>query len=233
MQDDERPPVIWVTSTRRSMQGERVMLSRPGDSDDPHRPPSSIPAPPGVACVRGTAVFGLKAAAHELWGDQGLRDIADRLDAEIRHALLDEIVLPQVWLPEQQLIAICRAAWEGPCGELDGPYSTLLGRAAFHGWGRFQKLILGLVSPDAIAVRVPSLWRRDHTHGTLETELTRGGALVRLRDHPYTETDFARKLFAETLRHVVAMTRVRGRKGAVHERHELGEGGALLIHLTW
>ena len=131
-----------------------------------------------VPCVRGTAVFGLKAATEELWGDLGLRDVAYRLPRIPRRALMEEIVMPQAWIPESHLIDFCRCVWEGPAQQVESAYTGFLGRAAFHGFGRFQKIILSFTSPEAIAVRVPSLWRRDHTHGELEADVTRNGCVM-------------------------------------------------------
>src|SRR5262249_20545178 len=129
------------------------------------------------------------------------------------------------------LIAFCRAAWEGPAAQNVGPYHTFLGRSAFHGFGRFQKIILGLASPHAIAARVPSLWRRDHPHGDLAAEVTRTGCTLRLRDHPYVETEFARERISQTFRQVMSLTRIGQAEVRVH--HGLDARGALLVHLHW
>lgn len=184
-----------------------------------------------IPCVRGTAIFGLKAAAESLWGDHGMADIAYRLPADARRALMDELVMPQAWIPEKHLIAFCRAAWEGPSHEEVAPYYAFLGQSAFHGFGRFQKIILGLASPHAIAARVPALWRRDHTHGELEAEASKNGCVMRLRDHPYVETEFARDLISQTFRQVMTLTRV-GAKD-VRVRHSLDARAGLLVHLSW
>src|SRR5437868_941726 len=93
-----------------------------------------------IPCVRGTAIFGLKAAAESLWGEHGLADIACRMPADARHTVMDEIVMPQAWIPERHLIAFCRAAWEGPVGEATATFHAFIAKSAFHGFGRFQKI---------------------------------------------------------------------------------------------
>jgi hypothetical protein len=188
----------------------------------------STPPPGDIPLARGTALFGLKASAEEMWGPSVVGEIARRLPAEARRAI-EEIAMPSSWLPEDHILHWCRGVWEGPAQMDDFAFSAYLGRAAFHGWGRFRKALLGIATPDMLATRAPDLWRRDHTHGTVTTELITGGAITRLSGGPYVKTEFSRLVIAETFRHIFRMTRVK----MVREKHALEPPDTLVIHWAW
>ena len=185
----------------------------------------------GVPCVRGTAFFGVKAALVEHWGEAGLREVRARVEPDVRAAVFESLVTPQEWLPEEHLIATCRAAWEGPARERDLAFRAFLASSVYEGFGRFQKLLLQVASPRLVVDRVPSLWRRDHTHGALTFELGDRAATLRLTDHPYADSDFAARVFADTLRGLFLLSHET--RGQVRARHTRAAPRTLVVELSW
>jgi hypothetical protein len=172
---------------------------------------------------------GVKAAALELWGPSGLSDIARRIPEDARRAVIDAVVMPSAWVPEEHVIAVCRAVWEGPAAKEDGAFTKYMERVAFHAFGRFQKLLLAMATPSTLATRTPALWRREHTHGTLAVECGERGQIIRLTGGPYLETAFTRGALAETFRQVMDLTRVK----ITHSRYEMETRETLAIHQSW
>ncbi len=179
--------------------------------------------------VRGTAFLGLRAAAEELWGAEGIRDIAQRLRPEVRAAVVDDIVLPSTWLPEASLIELCSAAWTGPAGATEAAFSAFVGRSAFHGWGRFRKMLLGMATPPMLAARAPDLWKRDHTHGLLHSDLLPDGSVTRLTGSAYGGDEFSRMLIFETFRQIMSMTRVK----LTRAWHQYEPPDTIAMHMLW
>lgn len=172
---------------------------------------------------------GVKEAAAELWGPLAMRDIALRMPAEAREAVVDSVVMPSSWVPEAHVLALCRAVWDGPAAKDDATFSKYMSRVAFHAFGRFQKLLLGVASPQMLATRTPTLWRREHTHGTLAVEVMENGQIIRLTGGPFVETEFARGALAQTFRHVMDLTRVK----VARSHHLLETRDTIAIHQSW
>jgi hypothetical protein len=179
--------------------------------------------------VRGTAFLGLRAAAEEQWGARGLEEVARALPPDVRAAVVDAIVMPSSWLPEAHLIAFCQAVWRGPAGQSEPVFTAFVGRSVFQGWGRFRKMLLGMATPAMLAARAPELWRRDHTHGALVSELLPHGSITRLVGSAYSASDFSRALIFETFRQIMGMTRVK----LVRARHTLEPPDTIAMHFDW
>ena len=172
---------------------------------------------------------GVKAAALELWGPEGMSEIARRMPEGARRTVFDAVVMPSAWVPEEHVIAVCHAVWEGPAAKQDGAFTKYMERVAFHAFGRFQKLLLGMATPSTLAMRTPALWRREHTHGTLTVACGERGQIIRLTGGPYVETPFTRRALAETFRQVMDLTRVK----ITLSRHEMETRETLAIHQSW
>jgi hypothetical protein len=177
--------------------------------------------------VRGGTLIGFIEAARELEG--GALDLVRALRPELAHMLFDELVLATSWLPESHLVDLCDAVYRGPLREAPGPYARYLDRSVDLGWGRIQRALVGFATPKMLAERAAKLWRKEHTHGELQAEVTGNRASLLLLDHPYADTPFARALIAELLRHIVSLTRV----GVVRQTHAAVPPRAVRVELDW
>jgi hypothetical protein len=183
---------------------------------------------PSVPVVRGSSIIGYIEATRRL-DDAAVARVRARLAPEVAHRLFEELVLPTTWLPESDLIGLCEAAWRGAFAEAQAPYLEYLGRGVDLGWGRVQRALVGFATPRMLAERAARLWRKEHSHGTLEAEVSGRRGVIVLRDHPFCETQFSRALIAEILRYILSLTRV----GEVHEAHALEATGVLRITTSW
>ena len=192
-------------------------------------PPRVAPSP-SVPGARRTILASFRTAALELWGAEGLAQIAARMPADARRETIDAVVLSAEFLPEEYVLAWYEAAFDGPAAGQNTEYFRFLDKMLDHGFGRVRRFLLGIaMSPVDVFPKCAELWRHDHTHGTLSFELTgRTSVTFTLRDHPYLGTPLARASIAEILRYVVALCRARG----VMSTHSL-EGNALLVRITW
>lgn len=182
-----------------------------------------------TTCVRGTILSAFREAVVELYGSPGLAQVAARLPAEVRVATIDELVVGPQWLPESCVLAWYEALWSGPCDGRADAFTIVLQRMLDRGFGRIRKAFLRLASPETILAKAPSLWRYDHTHGRLVTEVGAGVGRLRLDHHPYTESPLSRLAISEIYRYCASLTRVR----QVTESHFREPEGALVVTLRW
>jgi hypothetical protein len=183
---------------------------------------------PQVPVVRGSSIIGFVEAVRRL-GDDAVARTRAELDPNAARRVFDELLLPAQWLPERDLIDLCEAVYQGPLARAHGPYMEYLGRGIDLGWGRVQRALVGFATPKMLAERAAKLWRKEHSHGTLDVEVAGKRAMLVLRDHPFCETQFSRALIAELLRYILSLTRV----GEVQEAHALESPGVLRMTLTW
>jgi hypothetical protein len=147
-------------------------------------------------------------AAREIWGEQGVQDAAGRMPARERAEFFAE-PLPE-WAPTRAMIAFNFALWEGPVRRDKPIYFSWLRRTTDLSFGRVKKLFLSMATPEKLITSAGSIWKGDHTSGTLDGMVHgKTGTLV-LRHHPYTETPQARAAIAEMLRYAVELTRAKG-----------------------
>lgn len=179
--------------------------------------------------ARGTILASFREAAVELWGAEGLAQIAAALPAEVRADTVDRIVVHLEWLPERYVMSWYEAVWNGPAARAAPSFARFLDRMMDRGFGRVRKLFLSLVTPATMLDKAPDLWRHDHTHGELTIEHSVGTAKVRLQDHPYTTTPLARIAIAEIYRYCLSLGRARD----VTETHYTDDQGALVLTLKW
>jgi hypothetical protein len=206
-----------------SIPGSRGLHSSIGMAR-PSLPASSEPM------SRGTILHGVAAAVHDLWGDEGLRDVVSRLPEETRAATTGPAFTSLSWYPTRYLMEWDVAKMAGPAHGDEEAFRQSLRRGTDFGFGRVRRAFLSFATPVLLAQRATELWRHDHTHGTLalEPEDTPGHRRVTLTGHPFTTTALARMALSEVLRYVLSLSRVRN----VRESHGMN-GDALVIVFTW
>ncbi len=177
--------------------------------------------------LRRFYLVALRQAAHDLWGQPGVRAILEAMPHAERVEAADETV--REWVPERVVVAWGMATWEGPAARDRARLNAFLARHVDHGFGRVRRFLMRMASPAHFFDQAPAFWRRDHTHGALETHHEPGAGLVRLREHPYAETPHMRAAIAEIFRYTVQSMRAR----EVVETHALEPGGALVIRIRW
>jgi hypothetical protein len=203
---------------------------------------------------RGTIITGFIAATREMWGERGLHIMRERLPEETRRATLDEIVMASAWLSVVHIIKWHETIYEELASRDDDVFMRFVDRGLDHGFGRVQKFFLGFASPRLLIERAPTLWRRQHTHGTLTVKTegdydyalpeAQGSALadakeisvatVTLKDHPLIDVPLSRRALAEAWRHVLTLARVHDVKES-HAVEATGPAGekSLIARLTW
>jgi hypothetical protein len=186
------------------------------------------PIDPTEPFARGNVLHGFRAAAHELWGDEGLRVIGEHLSSEARAVSLESIVLAVSWYPVRFASAWHEAVWEGPARRDDAALCKFVARAVDLGIGRIRKVLFGFATPDMLFAKAPSIWRDQHTHGTLSAVREgKSKTIFTLRDHPYTKLPISRRFTAESYRYIGSLTGIRCK-----ETHKL-EGDALVVRVEW
>lgn len=122
-------------------------------------------------------------AARELWGGDGLEDIARRMPERERDEIFAD-PLPE-WVPERAMLAWGYATWEGPGRRSREHYVPWLHRMTDLSFGRIKKLLLGMANPERLILSADELWREAHTQGRFEVHLDGTRATMLLRDSPY------------------------------------------------
>ena len=190
---------------------------------------SNAPVVGDQPCARGTIFVGFKHAVHGVWGEHGVASVAAALSPEVRSQTLERVVLNTEWLPESYVLAWYEALWSGPCEQRRERLALALDRMLDFGFGRVRRVFLSMAKPSTIFEQAPSLWRYDHTHGTLSVAAGETMARLCLRGHPYTENSLSCMAIAEIYRYCVALSRARN----VTSTHYRDEDGALVVRLRW
>lgn len=190
-------------------------------------PPSVRPSAASMA--RGTVFCGLREAALELWGADGLATLAACLPADVKATTVDSFVVSVGWYPESYVMSWFIAAHERMSNRDDRQFFRFLDRMMDHGFGRIRRTLLRLASPNLVLAQATSLWRHDHSHGQLEATVGRGHAQLTLTNHVYTTDPVSRSAIAEIYRYGVAMTGVK----QVISHHSLTEPECLQVTLRW
>jgi hypothetical protein len=186
--------------------------------------------------TRGLILITLRSAAEEMFGAPALAAIAARLPADVRAATIDSPPLTFSWYPTSYVVVW----WEAVlafAGNDDAVFCSFVDRSNELGFGRVRRTLLGFVGPAGLVGRAAELWRHDHTTGTLEVVETLeagadgsgGGVKAALRDHPFGETEVARRGLAEALRYILSLAR-----GVNEVTVAYGvEDGALVMTFRW
>jgi hypothetical protein len=179
-------------------------------------------------CAAQRVFVASRAAAVEMYGDGGLREIAERLPPDVRGALIDSAIITEPWLPERFVMAWQEAVFEGPARGSDDAFRRYVYKVVDVGFGRVRRLLVNLVTPATLCTRAAELWHDEHTHGEISAQPTGHVVLIKLRHHPYVTRPIARMVMAESLRHAASLTRVK----RVEQLHRV-DGDALEVRLTW
>jgi len=179
-------------------------------------------------CAGHRVFVASRAAAVELYGDVGLREIAERLPPDARAALIDSALITDRWLPERFVMAWQEAVWDGPVRTNDDEHRRYIARVVDAGFGRVRRLLVNLVTPATLCTRAAELWGDEHTHGEITAQPKGQEVLIRLRAHPYVTRPIARVVLAESLRYAASLTRAK----RVEQLHRV-DGDALEVRLTW
>ncbi|HXU69770.1 MAG TPA: hypothetical protein VN947_10600 [Polyangia bacterium] len=179
-------------------------------------------------CAAQRVFVASRAAALELYGDDGLRQIAERLPPDVRGALIDSAIITEAWLPERFVMAWQEAVFEGPARGSDDAFRRYVDKVVDAGFGRVRRLLVNLVTPATLCTRAAELWHDEHTHGEISATPEGHVVIIRLRHHPYVARPIARVVMAESLRYAASLTRAKH----VVELHRV-DGDALEVRLTW
>jgi hypothetical protein len=189
--------------------------------------PSELPGDDSKA--RGTVFVGFRAAAIELWGDQGLRTLASALPDDVRTATIDNAVVSAGLYPERYTVAWFNAAYAVMSRRSDREFYAFLDGMMDHGFGRVRRALLRLATPGFLLDQAASLWRHDHSHGTLVTETSRGHGTLVLTQHDYVWDAVARAALAEIFRYGVQLTGAQ----QVTAAHQVTSPNTLTVTLRW
>lgn len=178
---------------------------------------------------RGTLVLGALAAARSLWGDGASAVWREHLSSDARRAFCDDIVLPVAWYPEAHFEELCDVAWRKLAQEHDDVFDAFIRRSVDSGWGVMHRALLRLATPQRLARRAPDVWRHDHTHGEMHTDLRESSGVVRVAGYPYARGGIMRRGQAEALRHILSHARVRDVRAALQEE----DGDDFVVRFEW
>jgi hypothetical protein len=180
---------------------------------------------------RGTVLVSMSAAVRELWGDEGLRDVADRLPDDTRNATTEGMLSVLRWYPTRYVLDWDEAKMAGPARGDETAFRRSVTKGIDLGFGRVRRTFLSFATPVLLAERAAGFWRHEHTHGQIvvdSSQRSEGRARVTLTGHPFVGTTLSRIAFAEVLRHVLSLSRASN----VRETHALA-GEVLSVALTW
>ncbi|MGD0525233.1 MAG: hypothetical protein ABSE49_08825 [Polyangiaceae bacterium] len=166
-------------------------------------------------------------AVRVLWGDAGLIDVAARLAASDRDAMMAPD-LP-LWVSERAVIAFNFALWEGPVNRTRQRYDKWLHVMTDMSFGVVKRLVLSMASPEKVLTVSGEMWKADHTHGVMTGSCEGKRGTLTLAGSQFVETPQARAGMAEMSRYILQLA---GAKGVV-EKHALVPPGVLEIKLRW
>jgi hypothetical protein len=172
----------------------------------------------------------MQDAVVQLWSRAGLDEAAALLPAETREATLDVPAMAASWVAERHVIAWGHAIWEGPARRERAAYEQFIDRQIDLSFGRIRRFMLSVVSPATLLEKAPAIWREDHTHGDVATEvLGRNEGIWKLANHPFTSTPQLRASMAEVVRYCISLTNATG----VTAMHTLEHGCILVVRVRW
>ena len=179
-------------------------------------------------CAAQRIFVASRAAVVGLYGDGGLREIAERLPPDVRGALIESNLITDKWLPERYIMAWQDAVWNGPTRARTDEFRRYVQRVVDHGFGRVRRMLLNLVTPATLCTRAAELWHDEHTHGEISARPEHNVVIVKLRNHPYVGRPVARLVMAESLQYAATLTRAK----KVEQVHRV-ENETLEVRLTW
>ena len=183
--------------------------------------------PSAEPCAAQRVFVASRSAAMALYGDAGLRDIAERLPEDAR-PLAESALIAEQWLPERFVMAWQEAVWSGPARASVDDFRVYTNRVVDAGFGRVRRLLVNLVTPATLCTRAAELWHDEHTHGKISAEPKGQVVTIRLREHPYVTKPISCLVMAESLRHAASLTRAR----QVQQTHRVHDE-TLEVRLSW
>ncbi|HEY6876624.1 MAG TPA: hypothetical protein VI299_01345 [Polyangiales bacterium] len=170
-----------------------------------------------------------REAAIEMWGESGLQTLARALPEDARIATVDNLVVSVGLYPERYTVAWFNVAYSVMSRRLDREFYSFLDSMMDHGFGRVRRALLRLATPGFLLDQAASLWRHDHSHGTLEVEVGRGIGKLVLKDHDYVWDTVSRAALAEIFRYGVTLTGAQ----QVTASHAMLDPNVLSVTLRW
>jgi hypothetical protein len=178
--------------------------------------------------TKGTILHSLLLSVGDLWGEGGLKSVYDRLRPETMAAVRGGFSAFD-WYPTRYVVDYGNAVFDGPAANDEAAYRRYVDRSIDLSFGRIRSSLLRFVTPRGLAQRAADLWRHDNSHGTLTVDAVEDGlGKLSLRGHPFVHKPLFRLGTAETMRHILALSRLRN----VRETHAVA-GEALVITLLW
>jgi hypothetical protein len=181
----------------------------------------------GPPRIHGTSVHGVRAAAVRAFGEAGVRAL--RVSDAARRAIVDAIVLPGDWIPEALFIEVYEALFRERLESDEARLASFVGDAIGMGWGRVKRALVAMATPEILWRRAGSLWREEHTTGTLRATLAERQATITLEDHAYADSNVTRRVHAESMRYIISLSRVKNAKAT----HGLDGRRNLVVRVTW
>lgn len=132
--------------------------------------------------VKGNLLAARPRYVREQWGDDAVRDVAERLDASVRPAF-EWTVLPFAWHSFGDLAAIDTAIIEGPMRGDIARMKHFGETIARYDLSTLYKMLFKLGSPEFVIRRVGVVYRTYiKGGGVAASDVTTGRALVRLTE---------------------------------------------------
>jgi hypothetical protein len=162
-----------------------------------------------------------------MWGNEGIRQIAEALPAEVRDHTTSFVPLPE-WVPVDDLIAWHVAVRNGP-GRDDAVFKQHIHLTVDQGFGRVKRLLLSMATPHTLAPRAAALWRDEYSSGQLEAQpIDKHSVMLTLTDHPYVHHALMRSVISEAYRYVISLTSAK-----IVKAETLSKPDALVVRMRW
>lgn len=123
--------------------------------------------------VRSYTVSSCAAYLREVAGEQEGKRILDGLSPQVRQTIAAADA-SAVWCPVSVLSEVLDAVAARGNGDEDRTRDMLIKCGSFmahEATNTFLRLFMRMMTPSLLAKKLPDMWRRDCTHGTLVTEL--------------------------------------------------------------
>ncbi len=176
-------------------------------------------------CARGRTRNAFARATVDLFGEGALASLLASL-SEADRAHVDDTA----WIPVEQVVRFCEAAWKGPLAQDPLKLRAWTDRKMDHGFAAMRRLLLDITTPAGLLRRGGELWRDEFSDGRLvaySTSPTSGVAT--LHDHVFIDTEVMRFMIAESFRYALHLS---GATDA-REHHTIHGTGALLVQINW
>jgi hypothetical protein len=124
--------------------------------------------------VRGYTIQAAMAYLKEIQGEAEAARIVGALSPETRAAIAKAEAAAAAWGPVGPLSDLLNAIAATGKGDEDKARSLMVGCGTFmarEATNTFLRLLMRMLTPTLFAKKLPDLWRRDCTHGTLSVDV--------------------------------------------------------------